>query len=133
LYLIGTMNIADRSLALVDLALRRRFAFIDLKPELGKTWYNWIQMHYSIDSNILLDIGNRILSLNDEISADTSLGPQFQIGHSYVTPHLSMLISDAREWFRDVVKTEIGPLLDEYWYDDLDKSKKAKERLIEGF
>lgn len=133
LYLIGTMNIADRSLALVDLALRRRFAFIDLEPTLGKPWRDWVQSQCGIDAEILLEIEKRLNILNNEISADPSLGPQFRVGHSYVTPPFGIPISDAREWFRQVVDTEIGPLLDEYWFDALDKSHRARERLLEGF
>lgn len=133
LYVIGTMNIADRSLALVDLALRRRFAFIDLEPTLGKPWRDWVQSQCGIDSEILVEIEKRLNILNNEISADTSLGPQFRVGHSYVTPPFGIPISDAREWFRQVVDTEIGPLLDEYWFDALDKSQRARERLLEGF
>lgn len=133
LYVIGTMNIADRSLALVDLALRRRFAFIDLEPMLGKSWRDWVQSQCGIDSEILVEIETRLIGLNNEISADTGLGPQFRVGHSYVTPPFGIPISDAREWFRQVVDTEIGPLLDEYWFDALDKSQKVRERLLEGF
>lgn len=133
LYVIGTMNIADRSLALVDLALRRRFAFIDLEPTLGKPWHNWVQSQCGIDSEILVEIEKRLIALNSEISADIGLGPQFRVGHSYVTPPFGIPISDAREWFRQVVDTEIGPLLDEYWFDALEKSQKARERLLEGF
>ena len=133
LYVIGTMNIADRSLALVDLALRRRFAFIDLEPPLGKPWHDWVQSQCGIDSEILVEIEKRLITLNNEISADAGLGPQFRVGHSYVTPPFGIPISDAREWFRQVVDTEIGPLLDEYWFDALEKSQKARERLLEGF
>jgi 5-methylcytosine-specific restriction protein B len=133
LYVIGTMNIADRSLALVDLALRRRFAFIDLEPTLGKPWHDWVQSQCGIDSEILVEIEKRLIALNSDISADTGLGPQFRVGHSYVTPPFGIPISDAREWFRQVVDTEIGPLLDEYWFDALEKSQKARERLLEGF
>lgn len=133
LYVIGTMNIADRSLALVDLALRRRFAFIDLEPTLGKPWHDWVQSQCGIDSEILVEIEKRLIALNSEISADTGLGPQFRVGHSYVTPPFGIPISDAREWFRQVVDTEIGPLLDEYWFDALEKSQKARERMLEGF
>jgi 5-methylcytosine-specific restriction protein B len=133
LYVIGTMNIADRSLALVDLALRRRFAFIDLEPTLGKPWHDWVQSQCGIDSEILVEIEKRLIALNSDIAADTGLGPQFRVGHSYVTPPFGIPISDAREWFRQVVDTEIGPLLDEYWFDALEKSQKARERLLEGF
>ena len=133
LYVIGTMNIADRSLALVDLALRRRFAFIDLEPTLGEPWHDWVQSQCGIDSEILVEIEKRLNVLNNEISADTNLGPQFRVGHSYVTPPFGIPINDAREWFRQVVDTEIGPLLDEYWFDALEKSQKARELLLEGF
>lgn len=133
LYVIGTMNIADRSIALVDLALRRRFAFIDLEPKFGKIWRDWVQEKCGMDSEILLEIEKRILALNEEIKADTGLGRQFRIGHSYVTPPFKIPISDAREWFKQVVETEIRPLLDEYWFDALDKAHKAQQRLTEGF
>ena len=132
LYVIGTMNIADRSLALVDLALRRRFAFIDLEPTLGKPWHDWVQSKNGIDSATLKEIDSRITILNNEISADASLGAQFKVGHSYVTPAVGMNITDAKEWFNEVVETEIGPLLDEYWFDNLDKSQSAQKRLIAG-
>jgi 5-methylcytosine-specific restriction protein B len=132
LYVIGTMNIADRSIALVDLALRRRFAFIDLEPILGNVWRSWVNKQCKIDSEILYDIEKRILALNEEITADSSLGRQFRVGHSYVTPPFGIPIPDGREWFKQVVETEIGPLLDEYWFDALDKSRKARQRLTEG-
>jgi 5-methylcytosine-specific restriction protein B len=133
LYVIGTMNIADRSLALVDLALRRRFAFINLEPTLGKAWRDWVQASCGIDPAILVEIEKRLNALNDDISADPGLGRQFRIGHSYVMPPLSAPTVNAREWFRQVVDTEIGPLLDEYWFDALEKSQEAKGRLLEGF
>jgi 5-methylcytosine-specific restriction protein B len=130
LYVVGTMNIADRSLALVDLALRRRFAFIDLEPTLGQPWRDWVQAKCGVSADILSDIETRLLALNKEIASDTSLGPQFQIGHSYVTPPFGMAIGDGREWFRQVVDTEIGPLLTEYWFDSIAKAKQATERLL---
>lgn len=133
LYVIGTMNIADRSLALVDLALRRRFAFIDLEPTFGKPWCDWVHEKCSVALDVLTDIEKRVQSLNDEISADTSLGPQFRIGHSYVTPPLGVSIDDGRNWFRQVVETEIGPLLDEYWFEAPDKAEQARQRLLKGF
>lgn len=133
LYVIGTMNIADRSLALVDLALRRRFAFIDLEPTFGKPWRDWVCSQCGIDAEILVEIEKRLMALNSNISADSGLGPQFRVGHSYVTPPLGMPITHAREWFRQVVDTEIGPLLDEYWFDALEKSQQAKENLLAGF
>jgi 5-methylcytosine-specific restriction protein B len=133
LYIIGTMNIADRSIALVDLALRRRFAFIDLEPIFGKVWRDWVQGKCGISDDILSDIEKRVISLNEEIAADTSLGPQFRIGHSYVTPPFGKTILDPREWFMHIVDTEIGPLLQEYWFDALEKARKARQKLTDGF
>jgi 5-methylcytosine-specific restriction protein B len=132
LYVIGTMNIADRSLALVDFALRRRFAFIDLKPAFGTPWINWVNEKSGIDISLLQKIEELLLQLNDEISNDPNLGSQFVIGHSYVTPAFSNKISDATKWYKSVVLTEIGPLLDEYWFDNLERSKEAQEKLISG-
>lgn len=133
LYVIGTMNIADRSLALVDLALRRRFAFVDLEPAFGEPWKKWVHDKFDIDLKTLSEIEIRIRSLNDKISDESDLGPQFHIGHSYVTPANGTVIEDAYDWFRQVVNTEIGPLLDEYWFDNLDRAKKEKETLLQGF
>jgi len=133
LYVIGTMNIADRSLALVDFALRRRFAFINLKPIFGEVWRSWVQDNSGIDKEILKEIEQRIISLNEYIAEHPSLGPQFQIGHSYVTPSFSRPIHDARDWFRQVVETEIGPLLEEYWFDAPAEAREAREKLLEGF
>lgn len=132
LYVVGTMNVADRSLALVDLALRRRFAFIDLEPTLGKAWQRWVHSQNGIDIDFLRQIDSRMTDLNNEISADTNLGAQFQVGHSYVTPAGNMKINNPKAWFSDVVATEIAPLLDEYWFDDLEKSQKAQKHLVEG-
>ena len=132
LYVIGTMNIADRSLALVDVALRRRFAFVELEPKLGKTWRAWVTGRCGIDSVLLDEIEKRILALNEQIAADTSLGRQFRIGHSYVTPPLGSQITNAHDWFVQAVETKIGPQLDEYWFDAIDRAKEARKRLLEG-
>ena len=133
LYVIGTMNIADRSLALVDLALRRRFAFVDLEPVFGEPWKKWVHDKFDIDLKTLSEIETRIRSLNDRISKDQDLGPQFCIGHSYFTPANGTVIEDAYDWFQQVVDTEVGPLLDEYWFDNLGEAKKEKETLLQGF
>jgi 5-methylcytosine-specific restriction enzyme B len=130
LYVIGTMNVADRSLAIVDLALRRRFAFIDLEPNLGPAWRAWC-VNRGIDDLMLTEIKARIEVLNAEITSAISLGPQFRIGHSYVTPDLEETIRDSRVWFRAKVETEIGPLLDEYWYDAPETAKAARVKLLE--
>ena len=133
LFVIGTMNIADRSLALVDLALRRRFAFIELEPTLSTEWSTWLQSKFEFDLGTIQEIQQRFLELNTEIKNDQNLGSHFRIGHSYVTPPNGVAVHDARHWFRQVVKTEIGPLLDEYWYDSLEKSLNAQKKLLKDF
>ena len=132
LYVIGTMNIADRSLALVDLALRRRFAFVDLEPRLGSAWREWLTGRCGLSADFVGEIELRIAKLNETITEDPTLGRQFRIGHSYVTPRIGSIDGDQKEWFKQVVLTEIGPLLDEYWFDALDKARTARQRLIEG-
>lgn len=128
-YVIGTMNVADRSLALVDLALRRRFAFITLEPVLNDAWTAWCADR-GLDGDMIGLIRTRMTALNDEISADRVLGPQYRIGHSYITPTENL--DKPLAWFRDVVETEIGPLLDEYWFDDPSRAAEAKARLSKG-
>ena len=132
LYVIGTMNVADRSLALVDFALRRRFAFFDLEPQLNEAWERWVVQNSGFDSGQVRDIGARLTRLNETIANDESLGPQFRVGHSYVTP-TSGGSGDVREWFRSVVKTEIQPLLEEYWFDRPEEAEKQAEMLLEGW
>ena len=129
LYVIGTMNVADRSLAIVDLALRRRFAFVDLEPRMGPVWRTWCAKR-GLDDTMLAEIEARIEVLNADITSAISLGPQFRIGHSYVTPDIDETIRDSRAWFRAKVETEIGPLLDEYWYDAPETAKAARTKLL---
>ena len=133
LYVVGTMNIADRSLALVDLALRRRFAFVGLEPRLGQVWREWVVKECAVDPGLVADIERRIAELNDQIAADARLGKQFRIGHSYVTPAHRLEAGDTKKWFQQVVETEIGPLLDEYWFDAPDEAQKAIARLTQGW
>lgn len=133
LYVVGTMNIADRSLALVDLALRRRFAFVGLEPRLGQVWRDWVVKDCAVDPGLVADIERRIAELNDQIATDARLGKQFRIGHSYVTPAHRLEAGDTKKWFQQVVETEIGPLLDEYWFDAPDEAQKAIARLTQGW
>lgn len=133
LYVIGTMNIADRSLALVDLALRRRFAFVGLEPRLGALWREWVVKSCGIDEVLVNEVEQRISNLNAHIATDARLGKQFQIGHSYVTPVHRLEPGDTRKWFRQVVETEIGPLLEEYWFDAPDEAQKATALLLQGW
>ena len=130
LYIIGTMNVADRSLALVDLALRRRFAFVDLEPCFNDRWEKCLTSDRGFDGAFVLELRSRIEALNQQIAGDDRLGPQYCIGHSYLTPS-GDAVDDPKAWFRDVVETQIGPLLREYWFDDkAEKARKACEQLL---
>lgn len=131
LFVIGTMNIADRSLALVDLAFRRRFAFVGLEPRLGPAWRRWVTEKGGVDPALVDDIERRILALNAQIAE--AFGRQFEIGHSYVTPTAKLEPGTTREWFRQVAETEIGPLLDEYWFDAPKSAREALDRLLQGW
>ena len=133
LYVIGTMNVADRSIAMVDFALRRRFAFVDLEPIFGSVWRDWVHDQCNIDKEFLSQVEEKINALNKQIAEDANLGTQFKIGHSYVTPPPGRTISNPNEWFKQVAETEIGPLLDEYWFDTPDTAQKSREQLLEGF
>ncbi|MDW5443804.1 AAA family ATPase [Polaromonas sp. SM01] len=127
LYVIGTMNVADRSLALVDLALRRRFAFVNLAPSLNSAWQQWCS-DKGMDTASIAHIQARMAALNQEIAADRALGAQFQVGHSYVTPHEPM--ANPQAWFEEVVHSEIGPLLHEYWFDTPERANEAIALLL---
>jgi len=130
LHVIGTMNIADRSLALVDLALRRRFAFVTLEPLFTDAWAQWCR-DTSFPEDLIALIRDRMTDLNATIALDRALGPQFRVGHSYVTP-VDDGISDPRAWFAGVIDTEIAPLLEEYWFDAPDRAKDAAGALRTG-
>jgi 5-methylcytosine-specific restriction enzyme B len=133
LFVIGTMNIADRSLALVDMAFRRRFAFIDLEPVLGDTWRDWVVNQRAMNAAAADSIQQRLGQLNAAIAADNRLGKAFQIGHSYVTPTQSLEGRDSRDWFAEVVASELKPLLQEYWFDAPEDAEKAAAALLEGW
>ncbi len=131
LYVIGTMNIADRSLALVDLAFRRRFAFVTLEPKLNAAWRNWVVKECGVDPALVGDIEHRMTELNDQIA--DSLGNHFRIGHSYVTPTERLKTDSTKHWFEQIAATEIRPLLEEYWFDSPKQAKDALDRLVHGW
>jgi len=130
LYIIGTMNLADRSLAIVDFALRRRFAFRNLEPNLNDAWRKWVSERNGIADSFLAALAARVDALNDTIAADRSLGDQYRIGHSFFTPHGRAPIDDPQGWLRQVVDAEIRPLLDEYWFDDPERAQQEAEALL---
>lgn len=127
LYVLGTMNLADRSLALVDLALRRRFAFVTLEPLFNDAWEAWCIDH-GLENEFIMKIREKMKVVNEQITQDKTLGAQFCVGHSYITPHEEIL--DPETWFKGVVETEIRPLLDEYWYENSELVKNAISELL---
>lgn len=131
LFVIGTMNIADRSLAMVDFALRRRFAFFDLVPNFGNKWLDYMKDKSGISEEKLQKWQNCMIELNKKISDDQALGPAFTIGHSYLTTSQSIKDDQADKWFTTIVKTEIMPLLEEYWFRGTEQIKEAKDILLQ--
>ncbi|MFQ0996877.1 McrB family protein [Gilliamella sp. CG25] len=125
LYVIGTMNIADRSLALVDFALRRRFAFFTLDPNFSEKWLRYMIKKTGLNSKLLEEIKERMNELNEFIAQDRMLGSAFAIGHSYLTHHRAIPKSEGLVWYQNIIDTEVKPLLEEYWFDEKDKLNKA--------
>ena len=130
LYLIGLMNLADRSLAMVDYALRRRFVFVTLRPQYkSELFRNWL-LERGMQPALVDLISKRISALNDEIQSDPLLGENYQIGHSYFTPSGENLTNLDAEWYRAIIRTEIVPLLHEYWFDNPLKAKEMEKKLL---
>lgn len=128
LYIIGMMNTADRSLAMIDYALRRRFCFYTMIPAFQSQGFSKFQAQFN---NPLLDkVIESIKHLNETIKGDPSLGEGFMIGHSYFCglKHGDNLEQDIRE----VVKYDIVPMLEEYWFDDQKTLKEQTDRLLEA-
>ena len=130
LYIIGTMNLADRSLAVMDMAFRRRFGFISLKPTINERWADWVQEKSFVSRPELSEVRRRFEALNHSIEKDPSLGPQFVLGQSFITPGNDESVSSFRDWFAIVVETEILPTLEEYWFDHPEKVSAAIEGLL---
>ena len=118
LFIIGMMNTADRGLALIDYALRRRFAFFEMEPALEHPRF-LEQLGNSGDPHMaaLVEVTKQV---NKDIAADAALGDGFRIGHSYFCG-----ASDARLVFR----YELAPLVKEYWFDDPKKVKQELDKL----
>jgi 5-methylcytosine-specific restriction protein B len=130
LYLIGLMNAADRSLAMVDYALRRRFAFVTLKPQFGSEMYRSWLLERSMRPELVDLIVERMAWLNQEIRDDPLLGENYQIGHSFFCPQGDRFAGLDKKWYQGIVRTEIVPLLKEYWFDNPAKAEEAGRRLL---
>jgi MoxR-like ATPase len=128
LYLLGLMNTADRSLAMVDYALRRRFSFVPLRPMFNSDKFkSWLSSRTS--EKLAGVIVSRLIELNKEIENDPALGQGFSIGHSFFCPDEREKVRD-ENWFRRVIRTEIEPLITEYWFDNQERATKLLENLI---
>ena len=113
LYVIGTLNLADRSLSPLDYALRRRFAFVALGPQFGPPLQQFLAAR-QVPASIIEQLCTRMAALNHTIADDPELGPDFEIGHSYFCQPPANP-AEAPAWLCLVFEQEIGPLLADYW------------------
>ncbi|MDE6768598.1 MAG: AAA family ATPase, partial [Muribaculaceae bacterium] len=131
LYIIGMMNTADRSLAMIDYALRRRFSFFDMQPGFDtEGFHNYQKL---VGSKTLNKLVEGVKQVNKLILSDDSLGKGFQIGHSYLIQNLKdkdgkQLIFD-RDLAESIVEFDLMPLVEEYWFDNEAKADQAKDIL----
>ena len=130
LYLIGLMNVADRSLAMVDYAMRRRFVFITLKPQYESELFSQWLTERGMDPHLVQTIVERMSRLNQEIREDPLLGENYEIGHSFFLPKGDNFAGLDKTWYRRVVRTEIIPLLKEYWFDNPRRAEEAEKKLL---
>ena len=118
IYIIGMMNTADRSLALIDYALRRRFSFFAMEPGFSSEGFRSYLDSFHDDT--FYELIEKIKDLNFEIAKDPSLGPGFCIGHSYFCGQDEC----TDEWMQSVIEYDILPMLEEYWFDEPAKIQK---------
>ena len=120
LYIIGMMNTADRGLALIDYALRRRFAFFEMEPALSHPSFKALLK----DNSKMFSLVSAVECLNSAISSDPALGSGFRIGHSYFCNPDATAAS--------VLRYEIEPLIREYWFDDSGRAEEEIKKLQEA-
>lgn len=125
IYIIGLMNTADRSLALIDYALRRRFSFIDIEPAFGLRFSKYTSQFADTSLKAVLEVISR---LNEDIEKDESLGKGFKIGHSY----FCNLKKADKDELKEIINCEIIPLLEEYWVENNEKVKNYSKLLNEA-
>ena len=134
-YILGMMNTADRSLALVDYALRRRFAFETLEPaygtDYGRSAFERFLTERGAHPDLVRLISDRMGNLNETIREDKELGRGFQIGHSYFVPDDDEP-APTEAWYRHVIDTQIAPLLREYWFDSPEDVENEVTKLTQG-
>ena len=125
LYIIGMMNTADRSLAMIDYALRRRFSFFEMAPAFRSEGFEAYQK--SLGNETFDALIDEVRKLNQAIAGDSSLGAGFRIGHSYFCGLTKETCTD--DCLRSIVEFDILPMLEEYWFDDNDKLKHWEKEL----
>lgn len=126
-YLLGMMNTADRSLALVDYALRRRFAFVTIPPAFSQEAFTEHLAAQGVPGIFAQKIMSQLSNLNKMIADDRDLGEGFQIGHSYFCARDPQ--QPVEQWYERVIQTEIAPLLREYWFD---KKKEELQEIVDA-
>ena len=125
LYIIGMMNTADRSLAMIDYALRRRFSFFDIEP--GFESEGFVKYQNTLNNETFTLLISKVKELNKEVVLDKSLGKGFCIGHSYFCGQTEC----TEEWMQSIVDYDILPMLSEYWFDDTGKLQRW-ENILRG-
>lgn len=125
-HIIGMMNTADRSLAVIDYALRRRFGFFQMGP--GFTTPQFRKFVEAEESPGLAALVDKLVELNADIASDPGLGRGFEVGHSYLSAKEAG--QDDGLWLTSVVEDELVPLLEEYWFDQPEKSAQWEAALL---
>lgn len=125
-YIIGCMNTADRSLAIVDYALRRRFSFITLTPEFGDTFKDFLKTR--MNAAFVDKITEKIVAVNQEIHRDEMLRGM-EIGHSYFCNFEGFAKGDEAAWWNDICQYELYPYLEEVCFDDSSRLTELKQML----
>ena len=125
-YIIGTMNTADRSLSIVDYALRRRFSFINIEPQFNDKFRDKL-LDCKFSENFISKILKKIKNINNIIEVDSRLGNGYKIGHSFFTP--TSIVQDEIEWYNEIIENEIESLIEEYWFDDEETAEEQIENM----
>ena len=132
-YIIGTMNLADRSLTGMNVAMRRRFGFVDLEPQFNeRVFTDWLSDETDMPPDMQARINTRMAALNSAIADDASLGFNYAVGHSFFCPPEAGPAGGWKEWYETVVEYEIRPLLREYWFDAPDTANGHADKLLES-
>ena len=133
-YVIGTMNLADRSLTGMNVAMRRRFGFQDLKPQFGQPAFRDWLARTGMPVPMQAAIHARLSALNETLARDPSLGKQYAVGHSFFCPSAAEApVEGWDEWYALVAEHEIRPLLEEYWFDHPEKAAAETGKLLRTF